>query len=211
MTDPSSSYRWKLREAFYSKESSRTGECLEILQDIFCPLWTCLLKNQRQRSKQRTDQQMDIHSDDEERCNYEPPETRPLNLSDLRGTEPELISSTTVHNWDKNARTNIDYDILTMSPTAIERLNRDPSNVNQFESKLDPRDVVLADAMATSAAAISRYDDSLKVMHLSTILGFEMGASMFGDMKAVKEESCIMKVRIFFGIPNARGLEIKQF
>ena len=211
MTDSSSSCRWKLRKAFYSKESSRTGECLEILQDIFCPLWTCLLKNQRQRSKQHTDQQMDIHSDDEERCNNEPPETRPLNLSDLRGTEPELISSTTVHNWDKNARTDIDYDILTMSPTAIERLHPDPSNVNQFESKLDPRDVELADAMATSAAAISRYDDSLKVMRLSTILGFEMGASMFGDMRAVKEESCIMKVRIFFGKPDARVLEIKKF
>ena len=67
----------------------------------------------------------------------------------------------------------------------------------------------LADAMATSAAAISGYDDSLQVMRLSTILGFEMGASMFGDMKAVKEESCIMKVRIFFGITDARGLEIK--
>ena len=142
---------------------------------------------------------MDILSDDEERCNNEPPETRPLNLSDLRGTEPELISNTTVHNWEKNFRSDRDYDILTMSPTAIERLDRDPSDVNRFEGKLDPRDVELDDAMATSAAAISGYDDALQVMRLSTILGFEMGASMVSDMKAVKEESCIMKVRIFSG------------
>lgn len=189
--------RWKLRKAFYSKESSRTKGCLEILHDIFCPLWTCLLKNRNQRSKEHIHQQIDIFNDDEERSYSDPLEKRSLNLADLRGMEPELISNTTVHDWHKNASSGRDNDLLTFSPTTIERLDRDPSTVSLFEGKLDPRDVALDNAMATSAAAISGYYDSLEVMRLSTILGFEMGASMISDFKAVKEESCIMKVRNF--------------
>ncbi|XP_022799733.1 uncharacterized protein LOC111337653 [Stylophora pistillata] len=186
--------RWKLRNAFYSKESSRHRGCLERLQDTFCPSWTCLLKNQGPRSNQVANQQMDNLNNDEGGINNAPPKKRLLNLADLRGMEPELISNATVHEWAKNPSSGRDYALLTMSPTKIERLDRDPSIVNVFEGKLDPRDVALDDAMATSAAAISGYFHSVEVKRLSTILGFEMGASMISDMKAIKRESCCKKL-----------------
>lgn len=94
---------------------------------------------------------MDNLNNDEGGINNAPPKKRLLNLADLRGMEPELISNATVHEWAKNPSSGRDYALLTMSPTKIERLDRDPSIVNVFEGKLDPRDVALDDAMATSA------------------------------------------------------------
>ena len=43
-----------------------------------------------------------------------------------------------------------------MSPTKIERLDR-PEGQEQFENKLDPEDIDLSAAMATSAAAVARH------------------------------------------------------
>lgn len=112
--------------------------------------------------------------------------------------EPEYISNVTVHDWKKNENSDRDSAPLTMSPTKIERLDCDPSSFEQFKGKLEPRDVELSDAMATSAAAISGYDSSLKMIHLHTILGFEMGITMISNFKAIKTESCFMKVSNLF-------------
>ena len=91
------------------------------------------------------------------------------------------------------------YEILTMSPSVIERLDRRPKEKLQFEGKLEPEDVKLSNAMATSAAAISRhmgkYDTSIQgLTRLHTLLGLEMGATMISDIQSVKKESVLWKV-----------------
>ena len=186
--------RWRLEKAFYSKESLATKGCLEILHDIFCPLWTCLKRKQKQQSYHR-----------ERRGSYEslkddPANERSLNLADLGDLDPEYISNMTIHSWKKKGDSDSDDDLLTMSPTTIERLDRDPSTVDQspddpFKDKLRPQDIELSDAMATSAAAISRYDNNFEVLRLSTILGLEMGATVISNLEAIKKEIWLMKVR----------------
>ena len=132
---------------------------------------------------------------------------RSLNLADLRDVEPEYISNMTIHSWKEEEDSDSDDDLLTMSPTTIERLDRDPttierldrdpSTVDPFKDKLRPQDIELSDAMATSAAAISGYDDNLEVLRLSTILGLEMGATVISNLEAIKKERWLMKVRGF--------------
>ena len=125
----------------------------------------------------------------------DPANKRSLNLADLRDLEPEYISNMTIHSWKKEEDSDSDDNLLTMSPTTIERLDQDPSTVDPFKDRLRPRDIELSDAMATSAAAISGYDDNLEVLRLSTILGLEMGASMISNLEAIKKEGWLMKVR----------------
>ena len=127
---------------------------------------------------------------------------RSLNLADLRDLKPEYISNMTIHSWKEEEDSDSDDDLLTMSPTTIERLDRDPSTVDQspddpFKDKLRPQDIELSDAMATSAAAISRYDNNFEVLRLSTILGLEMGATVISNLEAIKKERWLMKVRGF--------------
>ena len=130
-----------------------------------------------------------------------------MNLADLRDVEPEYISNMTIHSWKEEEDSDSGDDLLTMSPTTIERLDRDPttierldrdpSTVDPFKDKLRPQDIELSDAMATSAAAISGYDDNLEVIRLSTILGLEMGATVISNLEAIKKERWLMKVRGF--------------
>ena len=98
----------------------------------------------------------------------------------------------------RNDDSDENYEILTMSPSVIERLDRRPQE-EQFEKKLEPEDVKLSAAMATSAAAISthmgKYDRSLQgLTRFHTLLGLEMGATMISDIQAVQNESMLMKV-----------------
>ena len=206
--------RWRLEKAFYSKESLATKGCLEILHEIFCPLWTCLKRKQKQQSCHR-----------ERRGSYEslkddPANERSLNLADLGDIDPEYISNMTIHGWKKKGDSDSDDDLLTMSPTTIERLDRDPTTIERFDrdpttierldrdpstvdqspddpfkDKLRPQDIELSDAMATSAAAISRYDNNFEVLRLSTILGVEMGVTVFFNVEEIKKEGWLLKVR----------------
>jgi len=85
-----------------------------------------------------------------------------------------------------------------MSPTGIERLDRQEGQ-EQFENKLDPGDVDLSAAMATSAAAVARnmgaYDKSMQgLKQLQTVLGLGLGATMVSDVEALKREPCFFKV-----------------
>ena len=90
------------------------------------------------------------------------------------------------------------YELLIMSPTEIERLDR-PEGQEQFENKLDPGDIDLSAAMATSAAAVARnmgsYDDAtIGLKQLQTVLGLGMGSSLVSDNGALKRESCFLRV-----------------
>ena len=179
-----------------------------MLHDIFCPLWTCLKRKQKKWSYHREQRgSLDCLEDDIDSANK-----RSLNLADLRDVEPEYISNMTIHSWKEEEDSDSDDDLLTMSPTTIERLDRDPTTIERldrdpstvdqspddpFKDKLRPPDIELSDAMATSAAAISRYDNNFEVLRLSTILGLEMGATVISNLEAIKKERWLMKVRGF--------------
>ena len=154
-------------------------------------MWTCLKRKQKRDSGHR-EQRGSFNSlaDD-----IEPVKKRSLNLADLRGLEPEYISNMTIHSWKEEADSDTDDDLLTMSPTTIERLDRGPSTVDPFKDMLRPQDIELSDAMATSAAAISGYGDNLKELRVATILGLEMGATVISNLEAIKKEGWLMKVR----------------
>jgi len=126
-------------------------------------------------------------------------ETKSLTLDDLKKTKPEYISNIVVNRWKENKESVDNYELLTISPTVIERLDRTIPQEEQFEGKLEPKDVKLSDAMATSAAAISshmgKYDTSVQgLTRFHTLLGLEMGARMISDIQAVKNETKLWKV-----------------
>ena len=71
-----------------------------------------------------------------------------------------------------------------MSPSGIQRF--DQQGKRQFEGKLEPKDVMLSEAMATSAAVLSshmeKYEESVEgLTRLHTILGLDMGSTMISD------------------------------
>ena len=145
------------------------------MPDIF-PLWTCLTPAYKVEE-----------------------ETRPLTLADLEGIKPEYLANIVVNGWKKSAASRNSYELLTMSPTEIERIDRDP-NKEQFKGILEPEDLKLSDVMATSAAALSthmgKYDYSIKgLSRLHTVLQLEMGATMISDFKSIKRERFTMRVR----------------
>ena len=112
--------------------------------------------------------------------------------------KPEYISNIVVNRWQRNEKSDENYELLTMSPTVIERLDRETEDL-QFQGKLEPKDIKLSDAMATSAAALSthmgKYDNSVQgLTRLHTLLGLEMGATMISDIQSVKKENILWKV-----------------
>ena len=116
--------------------------------------------------------------------------------------KPEYLSNMVVNRWKISQDCKEEYEPLIMSPTGIERFDRDP-NKKQFEGRLKPEDVMLSDAMATSAAALSahmgKYDQSITgLTRLHTILDLEMGATMVTNVKSLKEESMAFKVCFVF-------------
>lgn len=122
-----------------------------------------------------------------------------MSLRDLEGIKPQYLSNIVVNEWSLDKADNeAKYELLIMSPTGIERLDRQEDQ-EQFENKLDPGDVDLSAAMATSAAAVARsmgaYDKSLQgLKQLQTVLGLGLGASMVSDVEALKREPCIFRV-----------------
>ena len=116
--------------------------------------------------------------------------------------KPEYLSNMVVNRWKISQDCKEEYELLIMSPTGIERFDRNP-NKKQFEGRLKPEDVMLSDAMATSAAALSthmgKYDQSITgLTRLHTILDLEMGATMVTNVKSLKEESMAFKVCFVF-------------
>lgn len=118
-----------------------------------------------------------------------------------------------VNRWKLSEESDENYELLTMSSrpstwidpstgielsTAIERFDRDPKK-KQFEGQLEPANIKLSDAMATSAAALSqhmgKYDNSVEgLTRFHTLLGLEMGATMISDYKSVRNESVVLRV-----------------
>ena len=127
----------------------------------------------------------------------------PLTLRDLKGIKPEYLSNIVVNEWIINETDDNQekYELLIMSPTKIERLDR-PEGQEQFENKLHPGDIDLSAAMATSAAAVARhmgaYNQSAEgFKQLQTVLGLGMGSSMVSDNEALKRENGALRVSAF--------------
>ena len=121
----------------------------------------------------------------------------PLCLADLEDIKPQYISNIVVNEWRREAKDELKYNLMTMSPTEVETVDCPPQR-EEFSGKLAPMDIKLSDAMATSAAAVSRhmgaYAQSAEAFkHLQTILGLGMGASMVADLTFEKRESCCLK------------------
>ena len=116
--------------------------------------------------------------------------------------KPEYLSNMVVNRWKISHACKETYELLIMSPTGIERFDRDP-NEKQFKGRLEPEDVMLSDAMATSAAAVSthmgRYDQSITgLTRLYTILHLQMGATMVTNVKSLEQEPMALKVCFLF-------------
>ncbi|KAJ7356209.1 hypothetical protein OS493_025960 [Desmophyllum pertusum] len=86
--------------------------------------------------------------------------------------------------------------LLTMSPKRIERL--DGTIEKPFSGELEPSDIMLSDAMATSAAALSqhmgKYESVGGLSRFHTLLGLEMGTTKISDVASLNKESCVEKV-----------------
>ena len=89
-----------------------------------------------------------------------------------------------MNRWKNNDEDKNNYALLTMSPSGIERFGW--REKNQFKGKVEPKDIMLSEAMSISAATLSKhmgkYDDSIEgLTRLHTILGLDMGARMISD------------------------------
>ena len=109
--------------------------------------------------------------------------------------KPEYISNIVVNRWKNNEKDETNYTLLTMSPSGIQRF--DQCGIGQFKGKLEPKDIMLSEAMAISAAALSKhmgkYEESIEgLTRLHTILGLEMGSTKISD-SSYRQESWVCK------------------
>ena len=117
-------------------------------------------------------------------------ESGPLTLGDLGpDMKPQYMSNMVVNEWSLDEDEKQTYELLVMSPTVIERLDRREGQV-QFEGKLEPTDVKLSAAMATSAAAVARnmgaYENSTEgLKQLQVVLGLGMDSSWVSDTQTL--------------------------
>ena len=171
--------RWRLQKAFYTDASIGATGCSGIgFEDIFLR-WTCVSQVKRPPLAEN--------------------EPGPLSLGDLQGVKPQYLSNIVVNEWRvAESDSKLNYGLLIMSPTEIERLDRQPQE-EQFQHKLEPRDIDLSAAMATSAAAVAHhmgaYEQSTESFkQLQTVLGLGMGAPMVSDVEGLKREHCCLRV-----------------
>ena len=112
--------------------------------------------------------------------------------------KPEYISNIVVNRWKNNEKDKKHYALLTVSPSGIERF--DQCGKRQFEGKLEPKDIMLSEAMAASAAALSKhmgkYEESTEgLIRLQTILGLEMGTTKISEERH-REQCCAFQTVI---------------
>jgi len=105
-----------------------------------------------------------------------------LALADLANVKPHYNCNVTVNRWRKyDAEYEQDYEVLTLSPSYIERIDRGEYDL-EFNQKgfIEPKDIRLSSAMITSASALSydqgmleHYDRSYR--DIKAFLGFGIG------------------------------------
>lgn len=124
--------------------------------------------------------------------------SRALTLEDLDDVKPIYIGGITVNKWRRTTSPKeLDYELLTMSPNGIERLDR-PLHESEFVGKLMPVDVFLSDAMATSAAAVDHHmgayeGDDASFKDLKVMLGISMGTAVVADERHEGKRNCLIQ------------------
>ena len=127
---------------------------------------------------------------------------RSLTLGDLKKLVPEYISNIVVNEWSLDHTEERKYELLVMSPNRIERLDR-PDGKPEFENMLEPKDIHLSVAMATSAAAVARnmgaYESStVGFKQLQVVLGLGMGSSLVSNVHTLRKRKWYWEVSEFF-------------
>ena len=170
-------HRWRIQKAFYTPASVGSYGCAGISwRDLFLRCPTCRPKMQRINLSQA------------------------LTLEDLDDVKPIYISGITINKWRRTTSPKEpDYELLTMSPNGIERLDR-PPHEREFDGMLMPMDVHLSDAMATSAAAVdhhmgAREGDDASFRDLKVMLGVSMGTTIVADVRHEGKRNCFVQVR----------------
>jgi hypothetical protein len=123
-------------------------------------------------------------------------------LSDIVDIKPEYQCNVTAHHWRKSeAKGGNQFELLILSPTIIERLDRDPLD-KEFGSEgfIQPADIKLSSAMATSAAVVSydlgnMEDVNKPFRDLQIILGLGLGKNLVVQ-PGLRNVNCFVRVRI---------------
>ena len=122
-----------------------------------------------------------------------------LTLDDLEELKPTYIGCVTVNRWRRTHSTREShYELLTMSPHGIERLDHVPDEPG-LHDKLMPMDVHLSDAAATSAAAVNhdmgvKQGDAAPFREMKVMLGLSVGASVVADRRHEKKRHFCIQV-----------------
>ena len=109
-----------------------------------------------------------------------------LTLDDLDDLTPIYIGCITSNQWRRTPSPREDhYEVLTMSPQDITRLDRSQDE-QELRGKLMPMDLYLSEVTATSASAINYHmgrmqGDEAAFKDLKVLLGLSSGASIVTD------------------------------
>ncbi|XP_074621712.1 uncharacterized protein LOC141880167 isoform X1 [Acropora palmata] len=188
--------RWRLQRAFYTRKSVGKWGCRGIgFEDIF-------LKMCKDASRKEHEQ---LGHD----------ESGPLTLGDLGpDMKPQYISNMVVNEWFLDEDEKQTYELLVMSPTVIERLDH-RERKDQFQGRLEPKDVKLSAAMATSAAAVARnmgaYENSTEAFkQLQVVLGLGMDSSWVSDTQTLHKRKWYWEIPPYI-VEVARVLPLVTF
>eukprot|EP00794_Sanderia_malayensis_P013869 gene13869-15317_t len=179
-------WRSKLQKAFYTRQSAGVTGCEGITISDFLPLSRPAHKMERSKSLYEeidgSTQPLSVEIDDTKHA---------LSLGDLSEIKPTYICNVLVDNWKYKSTRMADkesFTILTLTPHLIERIDDD--EVNDFtENFIGPYDVELSDAMATSAAVVSKHMghySNQSLLSVQNLLGLTMGKSWISDKRYFK-------------------------
>ena len=123
-----------------------------------------------------------------------------LKLDDFEDVSPTYIGCATINRWRRTlSPREAHYEVLTMTPDRIERLDRAPED-EELHGKLMPMDLYLSDSAATSAAAIDhdmggKQGDEAPFRDIKVMLGLSVGASVLTDKRhEEKRRFCIQVI-----------------
>ncbi|EDO40793.1 predicted protein [Nematostella vectensis] len=167
--------RWRLQKSFYSPESVGASGCAGITCQDVIPWCAC------------------SGNDTAERLN------RPVTFGDIEDVKPQLICNVTAHHWKRTEGDEHSYELLTIAPDVIERIDRCVEEAEFDSTHISPHDVKLSVAMAASAAVVS-YDlgkaQSINAgfRDLQILLGLGLGKRMISHKRG---NTCLARVSVY--------------
>ena len=121
----------------------------------------------------------------------------PLTMADLENIPPFYISNTTVNSWRRTPGDKRSFELLTITPREIRRIDS-PYDEDVFLEKLEPEDILLSEAMAMSAAALSQQMGKYSGLEVYTdmriALGVAFGGTISSDRRGKRRQNCCLQV-----------------